>query len=118
MSTWAVREKFTFANTAACSTTKATWECCRAESSNWPSNPDPPAAMKICVIFNPAARGDKARALRKNLDLLAPECALKPTQSAGMARVLAAEAVRQGFETILAAGGHGNLNQVLNGIGD
>jgi YegS/Rv2252/BmrU family lipid kinase len=74
--------------------------------------------MKICVIFNPAARGEKARSLSKNLDLLSRECSLKPTQSAGMARALAAEAVREGFETIVAAGGDGTLNEVLNGVAD
>ena len=74
--------------------------------------------MNICVIFNPAARGDKARKLRKSLELISRDCVLKPTTAAGMARTLASQAVREGFETIVAAGGDGTLNEVLNGMGD
>jgi diacylglycerol kinase (ATP) len=74
--------------------------------------------MKVCVIFNPVARGDKARHLRARLSELAREAALKPTQTPGDARRLGAEAVQEGFETIVAAGGDGTLNEVLNGIAD
>lgn len=74
--------------------------------------------MKTCVIFNPAARGEKANRFRKHLERIASECALKPTTGPGDARTLAAEAVRDGFSTIVAAGGDGTLNEVLNGLGD
>jgi YegS/Rv2252/BmrU family lipid kinase len=74
--------------------------------------------MKTCVIFNPAARGDKARNLRTHLNDVAKDAALKPTQCPGDARRLGAEAVREGFETVVAAGGDGTLNEVLNGIAD
>jgi diacylglycerol kinase family enzyme len=74
--------------------------------------------MRICVIFNPTAKGDRARHFRRRLDLVAGECALKQTVAPGGARPLAAEAVREGFDTIVAAGGDGTLNEVLNGIGD
>jgi len=74
--------------------------------------------MKICVIFNPAARGEKAQHFREDLGTLSAQCALKPTYAAGSGRALAAEAVREGFELIVAAGGDGTLNEVLNGIGD
>ena len=74
--------------------------------------------MKTCVIFNPTARGDKARRLHTHLDDVAREAALKPTTCAGDARRLAADAVREGFEAIVAAGGDGTLNEVLNGIGE
>ncbi len=74
--------------------------------------------MKICVIFNPAARGEKARHFREHLAALSADCSLKPTLSAGGGRLLAAEAVREGFEVIVAGGGDGTVFEVLNGIGD
>jgi diacylglycerol kinase (ATP) len=74
--------------------------------------------VRLCVIFNPVARGDKARHLRRHLDELSAQCVLKPTAKAGDARTLAGQAVREGFDTIVAAGGDGTVNEVLNGIGD
>jgi len=74
--------------------------------------------VRICVIFNPTARGEKAKRFRRHLDEIGADCALKQTKAAGGARPLAAEAVREGFETVVAAGGDGTLNEVLNGIGD
>jgi len=70
------------------------------------------------VIFNPAAKGDKARRFRRHLDAFADECEVKLTGAIGDARRLAAEAVKAGFETIVAAGGDGTVNEVLNGLGD
>ena len=74
--------------------------------------------MRTCVIFNPVARGDKARHFRAWLDGVAGECSLKPTQRAGDARRLAAVAVAENFELIVAAGGDGTVNEVVNGIAD
>ena len=74
--------------------------------------------MRICVIFNPTARGERAKRFRRHLDAIGAECALKPTTAPGGGRALAAEAVREGFAVIVAAGGDGTLNEVLNGIGD
>lgn len=74
--------------------------------------------MQTCVIFNPAARGNKARHFRRYLDEIAAHCALKATSGPGDARRLAAEAVRDGFELIVAAGGDGTVNETLNGLGD
>jgi YegS/Rv2252/BmrU family lipid kinase len=72
------------------------------------------SGMRTCVIFNPAARGDKARRFADQLDQVGAQAHLKRTDSAGHARALA----REGFETIVAAGGDGTINEVLNGIGD
>ena len=76
------------------------------------------SAVRACVIFNPAAKGQKAERFRRCLDAIAAECALKRTTAPGDARALAAEAIRAGFETIFAAGGDGTLNEVLNGFAD
>ena len=75
-------------------------------------------AVRACVIFNPSAKGEKARRFRRHLDDIATQSALKLTTCAGDAQRLAAEAVGEGFDTIVAAGGDGTLNEVLNGIGD
>ena len=74
--------------------------------------------MRTCVIFNPAARGEKARRFRRQLDAIGSQCALKATTAPEDARRLAAEAVADGFELIVAAGGDGTVNEVLNGLGD
>jgi YegS/Rv2252/BmrU family lipid kinase len=74
--------------------------------------------VRACVIFNPTARGEKAKRFRRHLDAFGSQCALKLTTAVGDARRLAAEAVGEGFETIVAAGGDGTLNEVLNGLGD
>jgi YegS/Rv2252/BmrU family lipid kinase len=74
--------------------------------------------VRTCVIFNPAAHGEKARRFRHQLDAIGPQCALKATTAPDDARRLAAEAVADGFELIVAAGGDGTVNEVLNGIGD
>ncbi len=70
------------------------------------------------MIFNPAARGEKARRFRRQLDAIGAHCAFKATAAPGDARRLAAEAVTDGFDLIVAAGGDGTVNEVLNGIGD
>jgi YegS/Rv2252/BmrU family lipid kinase len=74
--------------------------------------------VRTCVIFNPAARGNKARHFRHYLDDIGGQSAFKATAAPGDARRLAAEAVAEGFDLIVAAGGDGTVNEVLNGIGD
>ena len=74
--------------------------------------------MRIYVIFNPAARGNKARRFRRHLDEMAQQSFFKATTAPGDARRFAATAVTEGFDVIVAAGGDGTVNEVLNGIGD
>jgi diacylglycerol kinase (ATP) len=86
----------------------------RLSARNSPHHPE----VRTCIIFNPTAKGNKARHFRHHLDEFAAECTLKLTASAGDARQLATRAVEEGFEIIVAAGGDGTLNEVLNGIVD
>jgi YegS/Rv2252/BmrU family lipid kinase len=74
--------------------------------------------VRICVIFNPAAKGDKARRFRRHLDEIGAQSALKLTTGPGEARALATQAVAEGSEIVVAAGGDGTVNEVLNGLGD
>ena len=74
--------------------------------------------MRTCIIFNPTAKGNKARHFRHHLNDFAADTSFKQTASVGDARKLAAGAIEEGFDTIVAAGGDGTLNEVLNGIGD
>jgi len=70
------------------------------------------------LIFNPAAKGGKARFLRRHLDAFGSHCRLMPTQAAGDASRLAAQALAEGCQTIIAAGGDGTINEVVNGIAE
>jgi YegS/Rv2252/BmrU family lipid kinase len=74
--------------------------------------------VRTCVIFNPAARGNKARRFRRWLDSVAAQCTLKPTAGPGDAQLLATQAVSENFDLIVAGGGDGTVNEVLNGIAD
>jgi diacylglycerol kinase (ATP) len=72
--------------------------------------------VRICVIFNPAARGNKARRFRRHLDAMAQLTTFKATTAPGDAQRFATEAVANGFDLIVAAGGDGTVNEALNGI--
>ena len=70
---------------------------------------------EIPVIFNPAAHSQKAERLLSRLERL-PGCILMPTRSPGDERHRAAEAAAAGFKTVVAAGGDGTINGVVNGM--
>jgi len=68
------------------------------------------------VIFNPAAKGGKAERLREQLAALGEGVVVRETAGPGDATELAACAVGQGFRTVVAAGGDGTVNEVVNGL--
>jgi YegS/Rv2252/BmrU family lipid kinase len=71
------------------------------------------------VILNPAARGERARAMQEQISLLAGgDAVVRTTSQFGEARALAGAAAREGFDTVVAAGGDGTINEVVNGIGE
>jgi len=74
------------------------------------------APHKLCIILNPAAKGDQARRTLDQMMKLVPEAKIFLTERVGHGEVLAQEATEQGYRTIIAAGGDGTVNEVLNGL--
>lgn len=70
----------------------------------------------ILVIINPAARSEKAKALCRKIETLSPRASIRLTSGPGEARALAEAAAREGCTRIVAAGGDGTINEVVNGI--
>ena len=70
----------------------------------------------IGIIFNPAARGEKAIRFREHLADLGPDVRVVPTRHAGDARVLAQTLVADGHDCPVAAGGDGTGNEVPMGF--
>jgi len=68
------------------------------------------------VILNPAARGTRANRLRAQVESITRGAILCSTSRAGEAEVLARHAAAEGFERIVAAGGDGTINEIVNGI--
>ena len=76
----------------------------------------PSAPMeKTLVILNPAARSERAGGTWETIRDL-PEATVKTTEAPGDARLIAAWAVGEGFATVVAAGGDGTINEVVNGL--
>ncbi|PZR70914.1 MAG: diacylglycerol kinase [Chthoniobacterales bacterium] len=75
-----------------------------------------PALKDTVVIFNPNARGARAHRWRARVDELARGATLCATSHPGEAEVLARHAAKEGYEKIVAAGGDGTINEIVNGI--
>ena len=71
---------------------------------------------RILVIFNPYARSERAKGLRDKIQALDPRAVVRPTGGPGHGAELAREAVEEGFRTVVAAGGDGTINEVVNGL--
>lgn len=75
------------------------------------------AAVKdTVVILNPAARGARTQRLRAQVERLAHRSIICATSGAGQAEALARNAAEEGYEKIVAAGGDGTTNEIVNGI--
>src|SRR5258708_19192467 len=71
----------------------------------------------VCIIFNPAARGGKALSLYAELKALAGDVPIFTSEEADAITELAASVVKQGYDHLIAAGGGGTVNGVINGTG-
>jgi len=69
----------------------------------------------ILVILNPAARSERARNVWDRIESL-PRAQVRPTQAPGDAERYAREAVETGVRIVVAAGGDGTINGVVNGL--
>jgi diacylglycerol kinase (ATP) len=72
---------------------------------------------KVCIIFNPAARGGKAASLYAELKELAGDIPIFTASEAETITERAASLVEHGYDHIIVAGGDGTVNGVINGIG-
>ena len=78
---------------------------------------------RVIVIYNPNSTGDApalAEELRADLAERLPDLPvdLNPTEHAGHARTLAADAARSGHPLIVSVSGDGGYNEVVNGLMD
>ncbi len=78
------------------------------------------AIMRICVIANPSAGGGRVRrmgpALREQIARCLPGAEVLETSAAGEAAALARQSVLEGVGRLVALGGDGTTNEILNGI--
>lgn len=68
------------------------------------------------VILNPAARSDRAGQWRSRVEKVAHGAVLHSTSKIGEAESLARKAAHEGYKRIVAAGGDGTINEVVNGL--
>jgi len=68
------------------------------------------------IILNPAARSEKAGRLSDRLASLCEGGEIRLSGLPGDAEKIAREAALEGYTTIVAAGGDGTVNEVVNGI--
>src|SRR5262245_2940857 len=71
--------------------------------------------MKTCVILNPSSGNSNAAPIEAALASL-EEAVLWPTRAAGDAIRLARQALDEGAELVVAAGGDGTIGEVVNGL--
>lgn len=73
-------------------------------------------ASRYPVIFNPKARSQRGGRIRRFLEQHADRFELHATQHAGNAREIAGRLAKRGEPVVIAAGGDGTLNEVVQGL--
>ncbi|KYF81172.1 hypothetical protein BE11_32570 [Sorangium cellulosum] len=73
--------------------------------------------MRTSIIVNPAAGNAAQSARLHELAAARPDVRLIQTEGPGHARELAGAAVEEGSEIVVAAGGDGTINEVVQGLG-
>src|SRR6202040_233566 len=68
------------------------------------------------IILNPAAHSERAQRKRAQVESLARDCVVCSTTRIGEAELMARRGIEEGFEKIVAAGGDGTINEVVNGL--
>jgi len=68
------------------------------------------------IILNPAAHSERAQRRQAKVKSLAGDCVFCATTRIGEAELMARRGVQEGFEKIVAAGGDGTINEVVNGL--
>lgn len=69
----------------------------------------------IIIIINPAARSDRARSAWEKIGAFS-RARVEPTTAPGDAQRIARQAAADGYRIVVAAGGDGTINEVVNGI--
>lgn len=72
--------------------------------------------MAIPIIINPAANSTKASAQMERIRNLQPTPEIHVTEGIGSAREIAARLAAEGHPIVVAAGGDGTVNEVVNGL--
>ena len=68
------------------------------------------------IILNPAAHSERAQRKRAQVESLSRGSTFCATTRTGEAELMARRGAEEGFEKIVAAGGDGTINEVVNGL--
>ena len=72
--------------------------------------------VRSCIILNPRAGSAEQMGVLRRAAAAQTEATLYETDSAGHATALAAEALEEGYGLVVAAGGDGTINEIVNGL--